>query len=150
MPRKLRVQYVGVIYHLMNRGDRRENIFEDEQDHVRFLETLGEACQKTGGGASSCLGLMSNHFHWVVKTPKGDKRNVMLAAELRANTAMTKEWIARRLRMGTRWYLIWRNSLAWFHFFLLVFLTVWLTQKKRCASLVSWIKTINAFIISTL
>ncbi len=50
---------------------------------------------------------MSNHFHWVVKTPKGDKRNVMLAAELRANTAMTKEWIARRLRMGTRWYLIW-------------------------------------------
>ena len=42
------------------------------------------------------------------------------------------------------------NSLACFHFFLLVFLTVWLTQKKRCASLVSWIKTINAFIISTL
>ncbi len=37
------------MYHVMNRGDRRENIFEDEQDHVRFLETLGEACQKTGG-----------------------------------------------------------------------------------------------------
>ena len=47
MPRKLRVQYAGAIYHVMNRGDRRENIFEDEQDHVRFLETLGEACQKT-------------------------------------------------------------------------------------------------------
>ena len=45
---------------------------------------------------------MSNYFHWVVKTPKGDKRNVMLAAELRANTTMTKEWIARRLRMSPR------------------------------------------------
>jgi len=41
MPRKLRVQYAGAIYHVMNRGDRRENIFEDEQDHVRFMETLG-------------------------------------------------------------------------------------------------------------
>ena len=43
----------------------------------------------------------------LAKTPKGDKREVMLAAELRANTTMTKEWIARRLRTGTRWYLIW-------------------------------------------
>ena len=31
----------------------------------------------------------------------------MLTAELRVNTTMTKAWIARRLRMGTRWYLIW-------------------------------------------
>ena len=31
----------------------------------------------------------------------------MLAAELRVNTTMTKAWIGRRLRMGTRWYLIW-------------------------------------------
>jgi hypothetical protein len=31
MPRKLRVQYPGPIYHLMNRGDRREDIFDDDQ-----------------------------------------------------------------------------------------------------------------------
>jgi len=36
---------------------------------------------------------MGNHFHWVVKTPTGDKRKIMLAAELRTNTTMTKEWI---------------------------------------------------------
>ena len=41
------------------------------------------------------------------KMPKGDKRKVMLTAELRANTTMTKEWIATRLRMGTREYLNW-------------------------------------------
>ena len=42
----------------------------------------------------------------LAKPPKGDNREAMLTAELRANTTMTKEWIARRLRMGTRWDLI--------------------------------------------
>jgi putative transposase len=32
MARKLRVQYEGAIYHVMNRGDRREDIFCDDQD----------------------------------------------------------------------------------------------------------------------
>ena len=48
MARKLRIQYPGAIYHVMNRGDRREAIFEDDEDRQRFLETLTEACQKTG------------------------------------------------------------------------------------------------------
>ena len=48
MPRKLRVEYPGAIYHVMNRGDRREPIFKDDVDHRRFLETLEEACEKTG------------------------------------------------------------------------------------------------------
>ena len=47
MARKLRVQYPGAIYHVMNRGDRRESIFKDDLDRERFLATLGEACAKT-------------------------------------------------------------------------------------------------------
>ena len=47
MARKLRVQYSGAIYHVMNRGDRREPIFKDDADRKRFLETLAEACGKT-------------------------------------------------------------------------------------------------------
>jgi hypothetical protein len=31
MPRKVRVQYPGAIYHVMSRGDRREDIFLDEE-----------------------------------------------------------------------------------------------------------------------
>ena len=42
MARKLRVEYPGAIYHLMNRGDRREPIFRDDEDRERFLATLGE------------------------------------------------------------------------------------------------------------
>jgi hypothetical protein len=48
MPRKLRVQYPGAIYHLMNRGDRREKIFHDDEDRHRVLITLAEACDETG------------------------------------------------------------------------------------------------------
>jgi hypothetical protein len=37
MARKLRVQYPGAIYHVMNRGDRRESIFKDDQEASRLL-----------------------------------------------------------------------------------------------------------------
>ena len=47
MARKLRLEYAGAIYHVMNRGDRGEPIFKGDADRVRFLETLGEACAKT-------------------------------------------------------------------------------------------------------
>ena len=47
MPRKLRIEYAGAMYHVMSRGDQREAIFQDDEDRQKFLMTLGEACQKT-------------------------------------------------------------------------------------------------------
>jgi REP element-mobilizing transposase RayT len=47
MPRQLRIEYPGAIYHVMNRGDRREPIYQDDADRIRFLQALGEACRKT-------------------------------------------------------------------------------------------------------
>jgi REP element-mobilizing transposase RayT len=69
MPRKLRVQYPGAIYHLMNRGDRREPIFKDDSDRNRILDTLEEACAKTDWQVHAYC-LMTNHFHLVVETPQ--------------------------------------------------------------------------------
>jgi len=40
MPRKLRIQYPGAIYHVMSRGDRREDIFLDDVDRHDSLKTL--------------------------------------------------------------------------------------------------------------
>jgi putative transposase len=71
MARKLRVEYPGAIYHVMNRGDRREPIFRDEEDRQQFVRTLGEACGKTGWRVHA-LCLMPNHFHLVVETPRGN------------------------------------------------------------------------------
>lgn len=69
MARKLRVEYLGAIYHVMNRGDRREPIFKDDADRQRFVETLGEVCAKTGWQVHAYV-LMPNHFHLVVETPQ--------------------------------------------------------------------------------
>ena len=71
MARKLRVQYPDAIYHLMNRGDRREPIFKDDADRKRFLETLAEACVKTQWQVHAYC-LMTNHFHLVVETPQAN------------------------------------------------------------------------------
>src|SRR4051812_21404848 len=68
MPRPLRVEYPGAIYHVMNRGDRRQDIFRDVHDRQRFLATLTEACGKTEWQIHAYC-LMSNHFHLVIETP---------------------------------------------------------------------------------
>lgn len=68
MPRQLRIEYPGAIYHVMNRGDRREPIFHDDFDRKRFVTTLDEACTKTGWQVHAYC-LMLNHFHLVVETP---------------------------------------------------------------------------------
>ena len=67
MGRKLRIEYPGALYHVMNRGDRREPIFKDDKDRELFLETLGQACAKTGWQVHAFC-LMPNHFHWVLET----------------------------------------------------------------------------------
>ena len=71
MARKLRVEYPGAIYHVMNRGDRREAIFKNDADRLLFLETLGQACAKTGWQVHTYC-MMPNHFHLVVETPQAN------------------------------------------------------------------------------
>jgi len=53
----------------MNRGDRRETIFGDDEDRERLLEILTEACQKTGWQVHAYC-LMRNHFHLVLEKPQ--------------------------------------------------------------------------------
>ena len=64
-----RVEYPGAIYHLMNRSDRREPIFQDDTDRQDFMETLAGACGKTGWQAHAYC-LMPNHSHLVIETPQ--------------------------------------------------------------------------------
>jgi REP-associated tyrosine transposase len=69
--RKLRLEYPGAVYHVLNRGDRREPIFKGDQDRTLFLTTLAETCQKTGWRVHA-LCLMPNHFHLVLETPSAN------------------------------------------------------------------------------
>src|ERR1700728_4696784 len=71
MARPLRIEYEGAIYHVMNRGNRREMIVGDETDRETFVRTLEETCAKTGWEVHAWC-LMGNHFHLVVETPMGN------------------------------------------------------------------------------
>jgi REP element-mobilizing transposase RayT len=67
----MRVQYPGAIYHVMSRGDRREDIFLNDVDRQDLLKTLAEACAKTGWQVHAYC-LMRNHFHLVLETPNAN------------------------------------------------------------------------------
>ena len=71
MPRQLRIEYEGAIYHVMSRGDRRENIVQGDADRELWVKALGEACTKCDWQVHAYC-LMSNHFHLVVETPLGN------------------------------------------------------------------------------
>jgi putative transposase len=71
MARKLRVEYPGAIYHVMSRGDQREDIFLDDVDRHDLIKTLAEACQKTDWQIHAFC-LMGNHYHLVLETPNGN------------------------------------------------------------------------------
>jgi REP element-mobilizing transposase RayT len=64
----MRREFAGAIYHVMNRGDRREDVFRDALDRRRFLATLTEACEKAQWQIHAWC-LMRNHFHLVLETP---------------------------------------------------------------------------------
>jgi REP element-mobilizing transposase RayT len=76
MPRKLRVEYAGAMYHVMSRGDRREDIFLDDVDRQDFLKTLAEGCQKADWQVHAYC-LMRNHYHLVLETPNANLKGVI-------------------------------------------------------------------------
>jgi REP element-mobilizing transposase RayT len=71
MPRKVRLEYEGAVYHVMSRGNKRGLIFENDEDRKVFLVTLGEACERSGAVVYSYV-LMGNHYHLLLGTPKGN------------------------------------------------------------------------------
>lgn len=66
MPRKARVKSQTGIYHLICRGINKQNIFEDEEDKQRFLETLAYY-KKLSGYLLYGYCLMDNHIHLLIK-----------------------------------------------------------------------------------
>jgi REP element-mobilizing transposase RayT len=71
MARSLRIEYAGAIYHAMARGNQGCPLFKDDQDRRRFLETLAEACERTGWRVHAYV-LMGNHYHLLIETPEAN------------------------------------------------------------------------------
>jgi REP element-mobilizing transposase RayT len=69
MPRSIRIECPGALYHVMARGNRKEAIYRDDDDRRFFLKTLAEGCAMTGWRLHAWV-LMSNHYHLLIETPE--------------------------------------------------------------------------------
>ena len=71
MARPLRIELSGGLYHVTSRGDRREDIYLDDDDRLAWLTLLGEVCKRFNWVCHAYC-LMTNHYHIVVETPEGN------------------------------------------------------------------------------
>jgi REP element-mobilizing transposase RayT len=68
MARPLRLEFAGALYHVTSRGDRREMIFESDDDRRAFLSVFGKVCE-TFNWECHAYCLMGNHYHLLIETP---------------------------------------------------------------------------------
>jgi REP element-mobilizing transposase RayT len=71
MARKLRIEFPGARYHVINRGNYRDHVFAEDGAKQAFLKCLGEATFKAGWVVHAYV-LMSNHYHLALETPAGN------------------------------------------------------------------------------
>jgi len=71
MARPLRLEFAGALYHVTSRGDRQDDIYEEDVDRIAFLQLLGDVCE-TYNWVCHAYCLMSNHYHLVIETPEAN------------------------------------------------------------------------------
>lgn len=92
MARKPRVEYEGAIYHVVQRGNNKEYIFQQDTDKRHWFNQIMELKEETG----FCLyayALMDNHYHLVMQTPNKSLASIM-----------------HRLNMGYSKYFNWKHQ----------------------------------------
>ncbi len=67
MSRPLRIEYNGAVYHITSRGNARQNIFLDDEDKKRFLDTLTAVIERYNWLCHAYC-LMNNHYHLTIET----------------------------------------------------------------------------------
>jgi REP element-mobilizing transposase RayT len=65
------MDYPDTFYHVLSRGNERKEIFQDEKDHLRFLDTLGKMVERFKLEVHAYV-LMKNHFHLLVHTKEAN------------------------------------------------------------------------------
>ena len=71
MARKLRIQYEGAMYHVINRGNYRRDVFGTAGAAEAFEQAVLEACKLHGWWLHAQV-VMSNHYHLAVETPRAN------------------------------------------------------------------------------
>ena len=95
MARPLRLEFPGALYHITSRGDRREDIYDDDKDRLLFYDVLNEVYERYNWRIHAFC-LMSNHYHLLVETP--DANLSMCMRHL--NGVYTQRFNVKQRRVG--------------------------------------------------
>ncbi len=95
MARPIRIEYEGAVYHVTMRGNERKALFRADADRERFREALAESVERYDIRLYLYT-LMTNHAHFVLKTPRGNLSRFMQ----RFQTAYTVSYNKRHGRRG--------------------------------------------------
>jgi len=95
MGRPLRITYPGAHYHVTSRGNEQKDIFKSRRDREQFLSYLESSVTRYGATIHAYC-LMTNHYHLLLETPKGNLPEVMR----HINGAYTNYYNTKRKRAG--------------------------------------------------
>lgn len=95
MSRPLRLEFAGALYHVTSRGDRREDIYEDDEDRRSFLSVFADVCELHNWVCHAYC-LMSNHYHLLVETPDANLSSGMR----QLNGVYTQRYNRRHHKVG--------------------------------------------------
>jgi putative transposase len=92
MSRPLRLEIAGGLYHVTSRGDRREEIYQDDDDREAWLAILAQCCERFNWRIHAWC-QMSNHYHLIIETVEGN-----LSAGMRQLNGVYTQAVNRRHR----------------------------------------------------
>ena len=95
MARPLRLEITGGLYHVTSRGNRRELIYEGDEDRSLWLETLSRVCARYNWRVHAYC-LMDNHYHVVIEIAEGNLSKGMR----QLNGVYTQAFNRRHNRVG--------------------------------------------------
>ena len=117
MSRKLRFEYPGALYHIINRGNYRSWIFESEGARKSFEKPLFEACDYAGWKLHAfakearelvwakrwkeCMSILGKRKRDIAKDPKSAPWKAAIAYHLKTRQLCRNGWIAEALQMGS-------------------------------------------------
>ena len=90
MARPLRVEYSGACYHVVNRGNRRNQVFFSDSDYDLFLEKLAEYVELYEIDLFAYC-LMPNHYHLFLRTKHANLGRFMQAFNTSYTISMNRK-----------------------------------------------------------
>lgn len=95
MARPLRIQFPHAVYHVTARGNERKAIVQDDDDRVRFIQTVAAMVEQYQVLCHAWV-LMDNHYHLLIETPQAN----LSRAIRHLNGVYTQAYNRRHHRVG--------------------------------------------------